>query len=190
MASENSCALQYRPLTSDSLIQDEPARLIEHYNPLIVRTARKFGRDPDTAKDVAQGARLRFLGWARRNPGRECSRSLVRQVVRCAAIELARDRERAVSAIGSENVERLGEAHASLLAVEAADEDVIARKLVAQWVATLPLRLRAIFCAIYRRELSQREVASRMRLSQARVAQLHGELLRLGRARFEPFPSA
>lgn len=190
MASEDSCALEHRLLTSGGGIEDEPARLVQQHDSLIVRAARKFGRDPDTAKDIAQGARLRIFGWASRNPGRECSRSLVRQVVRCAAVEFVRERERALSALSSDNVERLGEAHANLLAVETADEDVIARKLVAQWVATLPLKLRAVFCGIYRREISQRELASRLRLSQARVAQLHGQLLRLGRVRFGPFPTA
>jgi RNA polymerase sigma factor (sigma-70 family) len=190
MASEDLCALEYQRLTFTDGIKDEPARLVELHNPLIVRTARKFGRDRDTAQDIAQGARLRILGWARRNPGRECSRSLVRQAVRCAAVEVVRERQRSLSALGSENVERLGDAHANLLAVEAADEDVIARKVVAQRVAALPLKLRAVFCGIYRRDISQRELASRMRLSQARVAQLHGELLRLGRARFGPFPTA
>ncbi len=112
------------------------------------------------------------------------------QAVRCAAIELVRDRKRAFSGLNPESVERLGDAHASLAATEAADEDVLARRLVAQWVATLPLRLRAVFCGIYRRELSQREVGARMGLSQPRVAQLHAQLLRLGRARFGPFPTA
>ncbi len=190
MASEDSCALEFQSLTRGGGIVDEPARFVQQHNSLIVRTARTFGRDPDTAKDIAQGARLRIFGWARRNPGRECSRSLVRHAVRCAAVEFVRGRERALSAFGSENVERLGEAHANLLAVEAADGDVIARKLVAQWVATLPLKLRAVFCGIYRREISQRELAARLRLSQARVAQLHGELLRLGRVRFGPFATA
>lgn len=190
MTSEDSCALEIQQLTSCGGIEDEPARLIKQHESLIVRTARKFGRDPDSAKDIAQGARLRILGWARRNPGRECSRNLVRKVVRCAAVELVRGRERALSALGSGNVERLRDTHANLLAVEAADDDVIARKLVGQWVSTLPLKLRAVFCGIYRRGLPQRELATRLRLSQARVAQLHAELLRLGKARFGPFPAA
>jgi DNA-directed RNA polymerase specialized sigma subunit len=49
---------------------------------------------------------------------------------------------------------------------------------------TLPLQLRAVYIGIYVRDLSQREVARQMRISQPRVAQLHDELLRLGRARF------
>lgn len=190
MASEDSCALEHQPLTSVVDTEGEPARLIELYDSTILRTARKFGRDPDTAKDIAQEARLKVLGWARRNRGRACSRSLVRSAVRCAAVEVVRERKRSLSAVDSEVVERLGDAHANLLALEAADDDVIARKLVARWVATLPLKLRAVFCGIYRRDLSQRELATRMRLTQGRVAQLHGELLRLGRARFGPFPTA
>lgn len=43
-------------------------------------------------------------------------------------------------------------------------------------------RLREVFDCLYVHELSQREAAARMRLSQPRIAQLHKELIARGRA--------
>lgn len=52
---------------------------------------------------------------------------------------------------------------------------------VRRWLETLSPVLRHLFGLIYQNGLSQRDAALILRVSQPRVAQLHGELLRLGR---------
>jgi len=178
MADENSYVLRVgRPYTT------QPERLVAYHDDLIIQSAVKLAGNKDTAAEIAQGARVRLWTWALRRRAFRCSRRFVRSAVLSAAIDEARDRRRCVSP--GDNVERLDDrAHIDFLLVEGTDEDVIGRQVVFRFMRGLRLQLRAVFCGLYRRGLSQREVARRMRLSQPRVAQLHDELLRRGREWF------
>lgn len=161
----------------------EPERLVGKYNAFVERSAATLVADKDIADDIAQGARVRLWEWASERPEQPCFTNFVRRSVRSAAISELRNRRRCLCP-GSDFVERLQDHHGEFLAVDGPGEDVLARHMVCRWLMTLPLQLRAVYIGIYVRDLSQREVARQMRISQPRVAQLHDELLRLGRARF------
>ena len=100
-----------------------------------------------------------------------------------AAVDEARERRRCGLAIAK--IDEIDEnVHRDALLVEGEYEDVIGRKVVTRFIASQPLKIRAIYCGLYRRGLSQRELAFRLRITQPRVAQMHEELLRRGRAWF------
>ncbi len=52
---------------------------------------------------------------------------------------------------------------------------------VSAWIAGLPVPFREVYKHLYSEDLSQREAARIMRMSQPRVAQLHRQLMELGR---------
>src|ERR1700684_3147494 len=68
-----------------------------------------------------------------------------------------------------------------LIPAEAVEYDAIAVAQVRRWVDTLKPSLQEIFDLIYRRDLSQREAASTLQVSQPRIAKLHRQLLLRGR---------
>jgi DNA-directed RNA polymerase specialized sigma subunit len=68
-----------------------------------------------------------------------------------------------------------------LIPAEAVEYDAIAVAQVRRWVDTLKPSLQEIFDLIYRRDLSQREAASALQVSQPRIAKLHRQLLLRGR---------
>jgi DNA-directed RNA polymerase specialized sigma24 family protein len=68
-----------------------------------------------------------------------------------------------------------------LIPAEAADYDAIAVAQVRRWVDSLKPSLQEVFDLIYRRDLSQREAASALQVSQPRIAKLHRQLLLRGR---------
>ena len=68
-----------------------------------------------------------------------------------------------------------------LIPAEAVEYDAIAVAQVRRWVDTLRPSLQEIFDLIYRRDLSQREAASTLQVSQPRIAKLHRQLLLRGR---------
>jgi RNA polymerase sigma factor (sigma-70 family) len=53
-----------------------------------------------------------------------------------------------------------------------------------QWVASLPGVLADVFEASYELELTQRQIAVRLGVSQPRVNQLHRQLIQLARRQF------
>ncbi len=69
-----------------------------------------------------------------------------------------------------------------IMASETDEDDMEARDFlltgrVSKWVTSLPTTLHRIFDLLYCRDLSQRETADEMGISQPRVAQLHKQLL-------------
>jgi len=68
-----------------------------------------------------------------------------------------------------------------LIPAEPVEYDAIAVAQVRRWVDTLRPSLQEIFDLIYRRDLSQREAASTLQVSQPRIAKLHRQLLLRGR---------
>jgi DNA-directed RNA polymerase specialized sigma subunit len=82
--------------------------------------------------------------------------------------------------------DHVGAAHSvghalELIPAEAVEYDAIAVAQVRRWVDTLKPSLQEIFDLIYRRDLSQREAASTLQVSQPRIAKLHRQLLLRGR---------
>ena len=68
-----------------------------------------------------------------------------------------------------------------LIPAEAAEYDAIAVAQVRRWVDSLKPSLQEVFDLIYRRDLSQREAAAALQVSQPRIARLHRQLLLRGR---------
>ncbi|MGA9725100.1 MAG: hypothetical protein WBQ86_21780 [Candidatus Binatus sp.] len=68
-----------------------------------------------------------------------------------------------------------------LIPAAAVEYDATAVAQVRRWVDTLKPSLQEIFDLIYRRDLSQREAASTLQVSQPRIAKLHRQLLLRGR---------
>jgi DNA-directed RNA polymerase specialized sigma24 family protein len=68
-----------------------------------------------------------------------------------------------------------------LIPAEAAEYDAVAVAQVRRWVDSLKPSLQEVFDLIYRRDLSQREAASALQVSQPRIAKLHRQLLLRGR---------
>jgi DNA-directed RNA polymerase specialized sigma subunit len=63
----------------------------------------------------------------------------------------------------------------------AADERSLSVRL---WITSLPQRFQQVYSLLYVHGATQREAARAMGISQPRVAQLHQELLALGRQGF------
>lgn len=70
------------------------------------------------------------------------------------------------------------------LKTETPERDLLAEQRVRAWIAEQPHQLRAVYDLLYGEDVSQREAAERLGLSQPRVAQLHRDLLARGRDEF------
>jgi RNA polymerase sigma factor (sigma-70 family) len=64
---------------------------------------------------------------------------------------------------------------------EVSHERWTSRGLVHRWMSKGPPRLREVFCLLYAEDLTQRQAAVLLGISQPRISQLHGDLLRRGR---------
>lgn len=154
--------------------------LFAHWNPIIERAASRtacgLGGSQSDADDLAQEARIRVFLTLRRRP--ELPSCYLYKIIRnCMRSGFRRQ----TGAFGFQSPlivpieEDIVDAHAFL------NDDVFARLRVNAWVATLPYRLKVIYELIYEQFHTQREAAAILKISQPRVAQLHGELLEEGR---------
>lgn len=151
---------------------NDEERVVECWDRDIRRAARSRssrlggGHEPS---DLAQEARIRLVLVVR--SGKEAApylRTVISNAV-LAAAKKGRVREEQNDC-------------ADELAADVPDPEVNDTvEAVAGWVAGLPRRLKAVYRALYAEELTQREAAKILRVSQPRVAQLHRELLELGR---------
>lgn len=138
--------------------------------------ARAAGGSGDDAEDFAQVARILLARTVRR--GLPDGESYRRRLIRNAVLGAAR-RERTGFrglSVHREDME--------LVLVRARDDDSALMSRVADWVATLPSSLRDIYDILYVQGYTQREAAKQLDVSQSRVAQLNGDLKRLGREEF------
>lgn len=142
---------------------------------LVAATRRGTSGCRDLADDVAQETRIKLASIA--GDARSRSAAFVHAVIRnalCTALARHR-RQRDWKDEGSVLV-------TPDLAGTLEDIEVALRaQAVHEWVSGLPSPLCKIYQYLYERELSQREAATHLRVSQARVAQLHRKLLTRGR---------
>lgn len=141
-----------------------------------IKRAARFAAKGDLAEreDLAQQARARVLLAFRRVPDAPTPyirtvitntlRSAFRREARSftARSPLAEEIDDDLPAPSQEGLEERAEA-------------------VSVWVAGLPAPFREVYRHLYSEDLSQREAARIMRTSQPRVAQLHRQLIELGR---------
>lgn len=141
----------------------------------IKRAARAAARGHQAdSSDLAQQVRTRLVLVYRKWP--EAAAPYLRVVIANTIRSALRRESRAFST-------------RSLLAQEIDDElELFADEpsdgrpdVIVRWVARLPERLRTVYQHLYAEERSQRETALLLNVSQPRVAQLHRQLLELGR---------
>jgi RNA polymerase sigma factor (sigma-70 family) len=138
--------------------------------------ARRLRSAVVDADDLAQVARIQLLCAVRRH--RITSVRYIRRLIRNAILSALRHEVRRRDA----DLARRGDLPESLSGPEPEPPDVAAR--VTTWVAALPDRLRFTYEALYVRELTQRDAARGLRISQPRVAQFHAAILKHGRRAF------
>lgn len=150
---------------------------IEGWDDDIVRASRasvrKRGLKPDDpfADDVAQNLRLAVM-LAIRKTGINDERYL-RRVISNSAKNSARQTQVASLEVSDDTL--------ALLPLEPTARDVLAERRVRQWIGYQPSQFQALFDLLYREDLSQRDAAMRLGVSQPRVAQLHRQLLERGK---------
>jgi RNA polymerase sigma factor (sigma-70 family) len=149
------------------------------WEPFIKRNARSVARGAKdralTADDIAQEGRLRLLRVPASTPS---TKAWVGTVVR--------NEMRRVAGRPSP-YERLTPAAYKVADYRAESEKTaVMRMAVREWVDQLPDDVRAVYELTYVSDLSQREAAAVLGISQSKVSQLHQELLRAGRREFAP----
>jgi RNA polymerase sigma factor (sigma-70 family) len=139
------------------------------------RSARQSGLGRSEADDLAQEVRLALLLAVRAKSG-----PLNERYVRRITSNVLRSEWRKRSRTEGRNVP-IGEV-LDIPATEPGSElDPWTRRVTTRRIEALPPRLGTIFNSIYRRGYSQREAARALGMTQPRVAQLHGKLLKWAR---------
>ncbi|WP_375757418.1 hypothetical protein [Corallococcus exercitus] len=146
------------------------------WEPDIIRCSKSAARLRGLAathplvEDAAQDARIKVTLMARRGVSGE---HYVRSAISNSVQNSARQTLVAANEVPPEGIDHLAE--------EARDRDLFAEAQVRAWIARQPEQLRVVYDLLYREEVSQREAAERLGVSQPRVAKLHGELIARGR---------
>lgn len=172
------CEINLRPKnganTPHPVLLDEVA-LLRSWDRDIKRAARAAGNGGGgDEEDLAQQARVRLFMASRAFPNAPAP--YIRAVIANAMRSALRNEFRRFSTRSS-FAEELDDGLPA-----PADEPVDERAgVVSAWAARLPIRLREVYRHLYTEERSQREVARLMGVSQPRVAQLHRQLIELGR---------
>jgi RNA polymerase sigma factor (sigma-70 family) len=130
--------------------------------------------DSVDADDLAQEVRMRITAAIRTLPG--APTPYIRKVI-SNTLKSARRRDAHAFTVKSPMAEPVDDDFAAAIVEPDDGRDVI----VAAWVGSLPSPMRRIYQHLYAEDLSQREAARLMNLSQPRVAQLHRQLLERGR---------
>ncbi len=135
-------------------------------------SARRGGRPTSDADDMAQEIRLRlFLAFRRYT---HLDERYVRRIITNTLRSEWRKHRQSPILVSAEN-DLIDDRRQELGA------DALASRAVSQWARTLATGTLSIFRLLYHEGYSQREAAAIMGFTQARVAQLHGQLLTLGR---------
>jgi RNA polymerase sigma factor (sigma-70 family) len=138
--------------------------------------ARSFLRQAADRDDFAQDARLRVLRSYKSDPTK--SEAFIRTVIKNSTRNSARseitDLEKTTALETSEEAQ-----NATAFEDRATDHFVVAA--VRRFISSLPENLQAVYKLIFQDELTQRDAANRMGLSQPRIAELKRELLRRGK---------
>jgi RNA polymerase sigma factor (sigma-70 family) len=135
--------------------------------------AHRIGACRADEGDFAQEARIRLLR-AYRSRGtmpQGYGRRIVRNAVVSAARRVIREQRQHANDVDVADAE------------EAVEDDGAAHPAtgVEKLIARLPQRMRRVYALLYVQDLSQREAAAKLRVTQPRVAQLHRELLERAR---------
>jgi RNA polymerase sigma factor (sigma-70 family) len=153
------------------------ARAITRWDGDIVRAAKASARrrglasDHPAAEDAAQEARLSLALVVRQGIHAE---RYVRRVISNSVRNAARQTLVVSNETSADALDALPD--------DAGREgDLLAESRVREWIARQPAQVQAVFHLLYREDLSQREAAERLGVSQPRVAKLHRELLARGR---------
>lgn len=153
------------------------ASAVTRWDDDIVRASKASARrrglaaDHPAAEDAAQEARLSVALVARQGiQGEGYVRRVISNSVRNAA--------RQTLVVSNETT---ADALDALADDEGRQGDLLAEARVREWIAGQSAQVQAVFELLYREELSQREAAERLGVSQPRVAKLHRELLAWGR---------
>jgi RNA polymerase sigma factor (sigma-70 family) len=149
------------------------------WDPFITRNARSLARGARdralTADDIAQEGRLRLLRLpAATLAPEEWVGTVVRNEMRRVAGRTTPYERLTPEAykVADKRIE--------------SEKAVVMRMAVRGWVDQLPDDVRAVYDLTYVFDLSQREAAAVLGISQSKVSQLHQELLRAGRREFAP----
>lgn len=164
------------PITNSTL--DAEREALDGWDDDIVRAARAsarkrgLGADHALADDVAQEVRL-AVALAVRKRGVNDERYL-RRVISNTTKNAARQSQVMANEVPDEALEELP--------ADFEPVDVFAARRVRGWIGDQPPQLQAVFRLLYCDDLSQREAATRLGVSQPRVAKLHRQLLERGEA--------
>lgn len=153
---------------------DETAFQIR-WDPDIRRAALAAARgDRVDADDLAQQVRMRITAALRSFP--DAPTPYVRKVI-SNTLKSACRRDMHAFTTKSPNAQPVDED----IVAPTAEADEGRDATVTAWINSLPLSMQQIYRLLYAEDLSQREAAQLMKLSQPRVAQLHRRLLERGR---------
>jgi RNA polymerase sigma factor (sigma-70 family) len=158
--------------------RDYDALLLE-WQPMLERLAQKRTQCPATADDLMQAGRVALLKAAE---GFETGHGASFKTYACVAIKRAMKRE--LDKVRG----RMNPTDTNLITHACPNTLIRVPRLVTtalnQWVASLPGVLADVFEASYELELTQRQIAVRLGVSQPRVNQLHRQLIQLARRQF------
>lgn len=159
------------------------AAFVRTWDPEILRYARRQARLRGVAADAddfAQEARARL---ARLPEDRRAAPSYVRKTIFNAVL---------AAGLRAPDLSVLVplESDAESIADDSITPDCFVVDAVSGWIQGLPLRLQTIYRLLYVAEYSQSEAAAILGLSQQRVAQIHRNLLLLGRTHLAQFDAA
>lgn len=159
------------------LVADSEAQFLQIWEPEIKRAAKaralgRLNRDYE-ADELAQRARIRLMQLYR--AGKSQAVSYVR-----TAIANAMNTVVPSDHVLSQAEEILEDAW--IPADDQFDQDHLAAREVTRWVGSLAPQLQSTYELLYVEDLTQRETAIRMKLSQPRIAQLRRTLIQMGTA--------
>ncbi|MGN7918745.1 hypothetical protein [Lysobacter sp. 22409] len=146
------------------------AQFLQIWDPEIKRAAKARARgriNPGyEADELAQRARIKLMHLYR--AGKSQAVGYVRTAI-ANAMSAPVPQDRALAQAQEITVE--------LPAAPEAEHDHYASAVVTRWVRTLPSQFQSTYRLLYVQDMTQREVAVRMRRTQPRVAQLHRSLI-------------
>ena len=155
------------PITAKRLSESES---LAEWDADIVRASRAAASRSDHADDIAQNARLAVLLAIREK--RITHERYIRRVISNSIKNSLRQTRVVLGAVPDDGLEELP--------CPAFAGDVIATARVTAWIQTQRPEYRNVFELIYQEDLTQRQAADCLGVSQPRVAQLHRQLLARG----------
>jgi RNA polymerase sigma factor (sigma-70 family) len=159
--------------------QDVCEDILNEYETDIKRAAHSvaFGLSSTASADIAQEVRCHLYQVIKRcgNLPSPYIRRVIANAARTARLKEVRQTKNSVSL--DVNADALQEQKCT----PESDSDLFLRKSVAVWLRTLPKRVQQLFTLLYVEGHTQRVAALKLGITQARVAQLHSQLLQRGK---------